>query len=366
MARSTPHDERAEEAVECFLCLNDPDADPRVRARWSAWLSENPENRDAYHSVRDAWSRSVPRDVWPSHADVVADTYDGEGPIPTAAVSRARRVSFATISLGAVAALLLAAVIGVSMFERAGPPALAWQSYRTERGEQRRIALPDGSSITLGPASVLFLAGAGQGGEAGGLPGGGDGGGAGGGAPGGGALGGGRAARLDVGEAVFAIVHDPARPFVLTANGGRIDDIGTVFGVMVGAGRATVTVVEGAVRVAAGAGTGTESVELSRDQQVSYGRRLEAVRAVDGRGATDWVRGRLVYVDRPLGEVVADLVRYTNQDIQIEDGAVAQLHYTGTIETDAIDHWVAALVRVFPVKADREGPRLVLRSAPGG
>ena len=351
MTRSTSQGERDEEAVECFLCLNDPDAEPRVRARWSAWLTENAENEAAYHRVRDAWTRRIPRDVWPTHGEILADGYDGEGPVPVAGGEARPRVSFATLSLAAVAVVLLVAVVGVSLFDRPAAPELAWHSYRTERGEQRRIALSDGSAITLGPSSVLSLQGEGPGRGRDG-------------SGGGGAFGGGRAARLEAGEAVFAIVHDPARPFTLVANGGRILDIGTTFGVALGQGRATVTVVEGAVRVTAN--SGGESVELSRDQQVSFARRLEPVQSVDGRAAIDWVRGRLVYVDRPLGEVVADLVRYTTLDIQVADSAVAQLHYTGTIETDAIDHWVAALTRVFPVKADREGDRLVLRSAPRG
>jgi transmembrane sensor len=340
MARSTPHDERAEEAAECFLCLNDLDADSRVRARWSAWLSADPANREAYHRVRDAWSRPVPSDVWPTHDEILADTSDGEGPLLAPAAKH--RVSFATLSLATVAAVLLAAVVGLWAFDRPGPPAVGWQAYRTARGEQRRIALPDGSSIALGPSSVLFLEGKGPGGE-----------------DGGGAFVSGRAARLEAGEAVFSIVHDAAHPFSVAANGGRIDDVGTAFGVAVGQGRATVTVVEGAVQVVGR--SGRETVSLSGDQQVSFAGRLEPVRAVDGRAATEWVRGRLVYVDRPLGEVVADLSRYTTLDIDVADSAVAQLRYTGTIETDAIDHWVAALTKVFPVRAEREGARLVLR-----
>jgi transmembrane sensor len=347
MARSTPHDERTEEAVECFLCLNDPDAEPRVRARWSAWLSADPANQEAYHRVRDAWSRPVPSDVWPTGAEIAGDRDDGAGP-PVVPVAR-RRVSFATLSLATVAAVLLAAVVGLWAVDRPGTPAVAWRSYRTDRGEQRTLALADGSSIALGPSSVLFLeaaagAAGGEGGTDGPAP--------------------GRAARLESGEAVFSIVHDPARPFSVAANGGRIDDVGTTFGVSLGAGRATVTVVDGSVRVVAR--SGGAAVSLSRDQQVSFAAGLEPARSVDGRAATDWVHGRLIYTDRPLGEVVGDLVRYTTLNIEVADPAVAQLRYTGTIETDAIDRWVVALTKVFPVRADREGARLVLRSAPKG
>jgi transmembrane sensor len=344
MARSTPHDERAEEAAECFLCLNDLDADSRVRARWSAWLSADPANREAYHRVRDAWSRPVPSDVWPTHDEILADTSDEEGPLSAPAAKR--RVSFATLSLATVAAVLLAAVVGLWAFDRPGPGGrVAGLPHRARRAAPHCLArwLVDRARTILGP--VPGREGLGE-------------------EDGGGAFVSGRAAPLEAGEAVFSIVHDAAHPFSVAANGGRVDDVGTAFGVAVGQGRATVTVVEGAAQVVGR--SGRETVSLSGDQQVSFAGRLERVRAVDGRAATEWVRGRLVYVDRPLGEVVADLSRYTTLDIDVADPAVAQLRYTGTIETDAIDHWVAAPTRVFPVRAEREGARLVLRSAPKG
>jgi transmembrane sensor len=67
------------------------------------------------------------------------------------------------------------------------------------------------------------------------------------------------------------------------------------------------------------------------------------------------VRGDLAYVDRPLTSVVADLVRYTTRDILIGDAAAGGLRYTGTIDTDAIDQWIAAPVWVYPVAIDRSG-----------
>ena len=82
--------DRTADALECFLCLMDPDADPRSRARWTAWLSENPENRAAYHAVRDTWSQPVPGDVWPTHEEVTNDTYDAEIPMADEIARRKR------------------------------------------------------------------------------------------------------------------------------------------------------------------------------------------------------------------------------------------------------------------------------------
>jgi len=330
MARSTEQEERASEAVECFLCLNDPDADARTRARWTAWLSENKENSAAYHAVRDAWNLRVPRDVWPTHEEILADTYDGDRPLPKKNRATGGR-SRTTVALSAVAATLLIVIASIAFLNSQHQPQAVVQLYETGRGEQRTIALPDGTSIALGPVSRLTLT-----------------------------TGTARAASLESGEALFTVVHDTARPFELTANRGKIVDIGTVFGVTLRGDAATVTVVEGEVRVAASGGA---PVDVSRDQQTTFAASAGPVRPVDGRGETDWARGRLVYVDRPLSEIVADLNRYTTLNIKIVDPVVGGLHYTGTIETDAIDHWAAALTRLFPINLYRSGSDLLLKSA---
>ena len=337
--------DRTADAIECFSCLIDPDAEPALRARWTAWLGESAENRAAYHAVRDTWNRPVPRDAWPTHEEIVNDQYDGTNPIPPKTGGGGRRfmmipgLSPIGSRLVLVAGALVVAVMIAGLWRTRSvvPETPDTVAYRTGRGEQRRIALADGSAITLGPLSNLRVMVGGQG----------------------------RSAQLDEGEAIFAINHDPAQPFKLAANGGEIEDVGTTFGVEIRSNRATVTVVEGAVRVSTAASNGSPAVlELQHDQQVTFGRELGPVGAIDGRGETDWSRGRHAYLDRPLADVVADLTRYPTRDLVLADQAVGALHYTGTIEADAIDQWAAALTRVFPVDATHEGNRLILRSAP--
>jgi transmembrane sensor len=346
MSRPKDPGDRTADAIDCFMCLTDPEADPRARVRWAAWLGESVENRAAYQAVRETWSQPVPQDVWPSHDEIVGDTYDGEGPIPTQPRRRRldRRDSAAAglkgPSLSLVAVSLLAAVVviaGWQKFRPVGPRPPTATAYRTGRGEIRQVALADGSSIMLAPLSSISITETQSG----------------------------RSARLDDGEALLSIAHDGKRPFKLLANGGEIDDIGTTFAVTVKPDRVIVTVVEGLVAVSATRpGQGSPSVTLQHDRQVSFGAELSAVTDVDGHAETGWVRGRLAYVDQPLANVVSELSRYTTQDIVIADQAAGALHYTGTIEADAIDQWLVALTRVYPVAADRSGSRISLRSSP--
>jgi transmembrane sensor len=348
MSQPNSPGDRTADAIDCFTCLTDPEADPRLRARWTAWLGESAENRAAYQSVRETWSRPVPNDLWPSHEEIVSDTYDGDGPIPAqgrktgaggAEPTTPARAWPNAPPLAWVAASLFAAVVIIAGWQRLRsedrqvPNTIA---YQTGRGEIRRVALADGSSITLGPFTTINITETPSS----------------------------RTARLDGGEALLSIVHDRARPFKLLANGGEIDDIGTTFGVKVKPDRVTVTVVDGVVSVSVeNAAQPSQLVMLQHNRQVSFGRELDVAVDVDGRAETEWVRGRLAYVDQPLANVAADLTRYTTHDIVIADQAAGALRYTGTIEADAIDQWIAALTRVYPVSVERNGSRLILRSS---
>jgi transmembrane sensor len=347
--------DRTADALECFLCLMDPDADPRSRARWTAWLGENPENRAAYHAVRDTWSQPVPGDVWPTHEEVTNDTYDGEIPMADEIARRKReargpggsgRVPATTRAFMLASAALLVAVLGfgASRLWEGGAVSPEATAYRTGRGEQQRIALADGSTVTLGPVSELRV-------DRGGSR---------------------RQATLMNGEAIFNVVHDGTQPFKVFALSGEVQDVGTAFSVAIRADRVTVTVVEGAVAVSpqrvpdrsmSGVPSATQ-VTLRHDQQVSYSAAIGSVTPVDARLVTGWSHGRLAYLDQPLEEVVADLSRFTTRDIAIADPKVGALRYTGTVETDALDQWAASLTRVYPVRADTQGTGLILHFAP--
>jgi transmembrane sensor len=348
MSQPNEPGDRTADAIDCFQCLTDPDADPRLRARWAAWLGESDENRAAYHAVKDTWARPVPRDAWPTHEEILNDTYDGDAPIVTRPAARKSsdahdgakdRTSNLGPPLAWVAGALVIAVLIVGGWQRLQPgqsqPAAV--AYRTGRGEIRPIQLTDGSTITLGPLSAVSVTETASR----------------------------RSARLDSGEALLSIAHDPARPFTLSANGGEIADIGTTFGVSVKPDRVVVTVVDGVVSVTArGKNPSGPVVTLQHDRQVAFSQELGPTIDVDGHAETGWARGRLAYVDQPLADVVADLTRYTTRDIAIGDPAAGALHYTGTIEADAIEQWIVALTRVYPVAADRSGSRIILRSIP--
>src|SRR3546814_7913525 len=141
-----------------------------------------------------------------------------------------------------------------------------------------------------------------------------------------------RVVTLYKGEAFFTVAADAGRPFVVQAAGGSTQALGTAFNIKTVEGMAIVTVTEHAVLVAAPAG---EQVVLAEGQQVRYGPAgLAAVVAADLPGVLGWQRNRLVFQDAPLGEVVADLARYSRGGIIITDEPLRRLPVTAVFDAE--------------------------------
>jgi transmembrane sensor len=180
--------------------------------------------------------RGLPADM-PSTGDAIPIR-----PRPTAEIARLRS-RWRGAGLRAAAAVLV--VAGVSMLWRATQgddrariagqaPAAPSRSYRTAVGEVDTLKLADGSTVVLGPSSLLALGGAFGTGE--------------------------RETTLE-GEAYFDVVHDDTRPFVVRTSTATLRDIGTSFSVRSDSGRGTrVAVTSGAVAAAVGAVSVIESV----------------------------------------------------------------------------------------------------------
>ncbi|KAG9549060.1 hypothetical protein KCV01_g23650, partial [Aureobasidium melanogenum] len=109
-------------------------------------------------------------------------------------------------------------------------------------------------------------------------------------------------------------------------------------------------VTEGRVRVSPAQADGAGPVELGAGSQVSFDPETHAMRFldVDASTATSWRDNRLAFVNEPLDSVLANVNRYASRPIRLSDPALGKLTFTGTVQVDTIDSWVAALPRVFP------------------
>lgn len=133
------------------------------------------------------------------------------------------------------------------------------------------------------------------------------------------------------GEAAFEVIHDTRRPFRVHALSGVTTAVGTIFEVALSSQDVHVTVTEGRVRVQ----SGVDSAEIGAGLQISYTSpdHLGVAAPVDVEAVSAWRRGRISFINEPLGEVVRELDRYHRGLIVLSDDALARRPVSGDFET---------------------------------
>jgi transmembrane sensor len=296
------------------------ETDPVQAARLDAWLDQDPAHREA----------------WLNAQDVLAsfDFADEHRPLdlPRRRAKALRGPRSVTPWLAAAACAVAAVGLAVTLAPwKADQAAPAVQTIDFETADQQRLfPMPDGSKATLAPGSALDLAYTKS--E--------------------------RRARLVRGQAYFDVAHDAARPFVVEAEGRLVTALGTRFDVRSDSEGLRVTLLEGSVRVdVPGASPAQAAVVLRPGQEllVAPGK-PEVVRQADTVSAETWREARLVFDDKPLSEVVAQLNRYAVLQLVIDDPRVAALRITGQFRAGDNARFARGLAKLYPVRAVPDGP----------
>ncbi|WP_193059945.1 FecR family protein [Halomonas sp. 3A7M] len=168
-----------------------------------------------------------------------------------------------------------------------------------------------------------------------------------------------RAAEPDAGgRAFFAVAKDAHRPFVVEAASGTATALGTRFSVHEWGGNASVAVEESAVSVTAPDGS---SAVLNVGESVSYGPGgMQQIARVDVESDLAMRPGKLIFEDRPLQQVVADVNRYRSGTIRILDAKLMDLRVSGIFNIAEPDAVLTTITETLPVRAVRLTDYLVL------
>lgn len=282
--------------------------------RLDAWLEVDRRHLGAYVRAQAIWL----------DLDRVAALGSGTVREAAPAVRKQRWAPYAM-----AASVLLAVAGGVATYEQfAGRIA-------TERGEVRRIALDDGSVMVLNGDAVVQI-------------------------------------RYDEnvrrillrrGEASFDVAHNPARPFIVDADGLNVRAVGTEFVVGIEEGGVEVTVEEGVVAVGGQASGSAAPRYLRRNEQFVAGatgprKAVLDVADVERRGA--WRKGLLVFDGQQLGIAAAEVNRYSDLRIVIEDPTLARAEFMGVFKLGDANTFAQAAAGAFNGEVIRRGNELHL------
>jgi transmembrane sensor len=304
------------------------------RAALQAWLEEDIAHGDAYLEISGLWDA-----VEQIRADpqVLAMRESALSRYPASFRPPRPALAAACAALAVVGVLALTAVA----INQTSQPAL--QVFSTGIGQTATIGLIDGSKLTLDTDTTVRTRMTGRK----------------------------RLVYLDRGRAFFKVAHDKSRPFVVEFDGKSVTATGTAFEVTADAKRFEVLLVEGTVRVSLPAKKPGAAGEHVVSTDLTAGTRLTGggpgtwtLTKFDDRDELGWMEGQVLFNNKPLGVIAAEMNRYSRRKIIIDDPDVASRPIYGAFMAGDVDQFVHALVdyRIVRLKSQSEGA-LVL-SAP--
>ncbi|WP_051219308.1 FecR family protein [Oceanobacter kriegii] len=176
-----------------------------------------------------------------------------------------------------------------------------------------------------------------------------------------------RSLTLIRGEAYFEVAHDTSRPFIVSAGQARARAVGTAFNVRADSGKTRIAVTEGTVAVT-GSSRSTTLVNASEKVAVTDGQ-TGAVSPSANLQATAWQQGSMIFDGQPLADVLDEINRYTQYQIDTRFLPNPEAPVSATYFISRTDEAVRSLMQLFNLRADMrngiDGPRLVLRARLG-
>ncbi|MEO0412430.1 MAG: FecR domain-containing protein [Pseudomonadota bacterium] len=308
------------------------------REKFLVWQAASQANKDAFEALSGLWDDLA----------VLKDLDDLAEATPKEVLHVPPRFSRRWFA-GVAASLAVVTGIGAAAYSQLYADVSAATSFATLVGEQKTLTLEDGSIMQLNTdsrADVRFTPQT-------------------------------REIILVYGEAHFDVAKSQERPFVVKTSQGEVRATGTAFTVRTrGLEAFEVTVEEGSVAVAASLGSqpGSDTGAQAKPEAISLSAGQNAVIEEDGASIAvikqsdlirklSWRQGLLAYSGETLAEVVDDVSRYTDIDIQISDPELSQRQIGGHFRVGDLEALFDALEMTFGLKVERAGPKTILLSA---
>lgn len=294
---------------------------PEESLRFGEWLAASPVNQEKYERLLSIWKEGLTDypiyqaanedRAWEALRKQLGAGMEASGGkiVTVLPVSQKKKVPMGRW-LAAAALVLLAG--GLTWWYASGEDTV---QYATGAGEQKEVALPDGSRLVLQPQTHLRLAR--------------------------GYNRTGRTVILLGGKASFKVAHQAQRPFLVEMDAASVRDIGTSFTVSKTKDSISIAISEGKVAVT--------TKETGETRELSAGAALCLYTSAQHRGEVriSGNTSQLRFDDAPLSEVIAALQKQYGKSILLQDTAIAQkrltVHLDGESFEDAVKIVCASL-----------------------
>jgi transmembrane sensor len=302
----------------------------------SKWLAASSDNQQTYTRLQKLWKESLSdyevwreadeAKAWESVRQRIGGLQSISEPHRTGEPQRTgesqvlrsdfRKARIRIIRMAAAAIVLLA--IGTAWWyqTRMNHP----YTYLTANNEQRKIALPDGSTVVINPNTLLRIA-ADYNNK------------------------GGRTVSLAAGQASFEVTRQAQAPFRVDMDAVSVTDIGTTFTIVRTKEKIEVSVTSGRVAFV--------KKETGESREISAGSSLVFYIPENRFGAR--------YIDSPLEEVIAALEKSSGKKITLEDGIPGQKKLTIDIGGGSVENSLKIICTTLDLEYAEDNGGFILK-----
>jgi len=342
--RASEH-ESIEARAAAWLAESDDGLSAEQEKTFAAWKAEDPRHEAAVMRLESAWQALGRLREFRPEARLHPD------PDLLAPSTESKVVPFPWKPVLAAAAAAALAVTTFFSWQQITSTVLdpqqpqlriAQTHYETTAGGYQRATLPDGSVVELNESSAIKLIFTDD--E--------------------------RRVKLRRGEVHFAVAKNKDRPFVVEAKGLDVRAVGTAFNVKMIQSSVEVLVTEGTVRLqetshengavdswpAMVAGNWT-SVAVQAELSLPEISRLSTENI---RDLLSWQGNRLVFVETPLAEAVAQFNLRNRVQIRIDNPELAAVLIEGSIQADNIEAFILLISRDGDIQVTRPSSDVIV------
>jgi len=328
------------------------------RVRMDDWLSENPAHKMTFDRMNTIWDEFS---EFKDHPLVVneMDKIRRKSWMPELGRFFGRVLpgtSFTKPFAVVVAIVIVVAFAWVIQVDDPSQTASGPMVYQSKTGEQKTVIFLDGSKAILDTKTTLAVHYSDSS----------------------------RNAELIAGSALFSVVHDSDRPFIVVANNTQIQVLGTEFNVSLEKDHeVVVAVLQGHVQVSRRTVSDIKEI-AQKDQPAKRHGKIETpvikkrmvalnktitagqsmvvdeknnvylvkqVKSADIKKISAWRDGKLDFDRAPLEDVITQINRYVDKKIVIGDDALKTIQISVILKISDSGHFVASLEELFPIEA---------------
>lgn len=163
-----------------------------------------------------------------------------------------------------------------------------------------------------------------------------------------------RRVELNAGQALFDISKTVFRPFQVDAGAARVTVLGTLFNVAREEKAVHVALLRGSVDVQSITDPAQQRRLIPGQQLAVLNGQLQPTDNADTSRVLAWQDRKLVFSRTPLSQAIAQIQRYRQAPIRLDDPGLADLPISGVFKTDNVEDLLDLLPHILPLTLARD------------